>query len=358
VNDATRLRATGRAAPPVASSGVRELLRPPPHRGPLIAAGAVVLAVGLALAELRLGDELSSGVHLAILATASAVILALGLQAPNEDGRPPAYQSVLLVTGLLLLFAALLRLADVLGADSGDLIDGELVWTGLVLAGAALWASIRRRSAVCLLIAAIAATLALLAAWDWIFNPGTFTASRWLLLLVAGALTVASLTMRASAPRHAEVLVDGAALAILTIGLQAVLSAVLGSIGLFGLGDLPETVLPGFWEVVVLAAGCGLVAFGAIDRSPGPAWLGVANLATFVVAVGQGDETLYWWPLVLIVLGCAAMLAGLRPRQPLPPEPDPYRAGGRPLASHAADEEVVVHVRDDSPPPAGSVPER
>jgi hypothetical protein len=318
-----------------------------------------VLATGLALAELRLGDELSPGVHLLILATASGLILALGLQAPNEDGRPPAYQSVLLVTGLLLLFAALLRLADVFGADlSADLVDGELVWTGVVLAGVALWASILRRSAVCLLIAAIAGTVALLAAWDWAFNPGTFTASRWLLLLVAGGLAVASLALRASAPRHAEVLVDGAGLAILTIGVQAVVGAILGSIGLFGLGDLPETVLPGFWELVVLAAGCGLVAFGAIDRSPGPAWLGVANLATFVVAVGQGDETLYWWPLVLIVLGCAAMLAGLRPRQPLPPEPDPYRAGGRPLASHAADEEVVVHIRDDSPPPAGSVPER
>ena len=44
-------------------------------------------------------------------------MFALGLQAPNEGGRPPAYQSVLLVTGLLLLYPALLRLADVPGAD-------------------------------------------------------------------------------------------------------------------------------------------------------------------------------------------------------------------------------------------------
>ena len=41
-----------------------ELLRPPPHRGPLIAAGAVVLATGLALLELRLDDKLAVGVHL------------------------------------------------------------------------------------------------------------------------------------------------------------------------------------------------------------------------------------------------------------------------------------------------------
>ncbi len=33
-----------------------DLLRPPAHRGPLIAAGAVVLALGIVLEELRLGD--------------------------------------------------------------------------------------------------------------------------------------------------------------------------------------------------------------------------------------------------------------------------------------------------------------
>ena len=126
-----------------------ELLRPPPHRGPLIAAGAVVLATGLALLELRLEDDVAVGVHFLILGTAAAVVLALGLQAPNEDGRPPAYQSVLLVTGLLLLFPALLRLAATLGAEDfgTDFPAGELTWTALVTAGVALFAALHRRSA-------------------------------------------------------------------------------------------------------------------------------------------------------------------------------------------------------------------
>ncbi len=38
-----------------------------------------------------------------ITGLAAAVILGIGLQAPSEGGRPRAYQSVLLVTGLLLL---------------------------------------------------------------------------------------------------------------------------------------------------------------------------------------------------------------------------------------------------------------
>jgi hypothetical protein len=333
-----------------------DLLRPPPHRGPLIAAGAVVLALGILLEEIRLADEVALGGHLLILAAAAGLVLALGIQAPNEDGRPPAYQSVLLVTGLLLLYGALFRLADVLGAEyGGDFYSaGPFTWVSLLLAGVALWAALFRRSAICLLLAAIAAGIGLLSAYDLIFDPDTFSGARWLLLLLAIGLVVASLALRAEAPRHAELLVVGAGLAILAIGLQAVAAAVLDPFG-----SDETAVLPNLWELVLVVAGCGLVAYGALDRAPGPAWLGVANLAVFVFAVGlEGDATLYWWPFLLILLGAGGLAAGLRPRSPLPPEPDAYRAGEQPLASRTADDEVVLRVRDDSPPERGSVHDR
>ena len=61
-------------------------------------------------------------------------MLGLGLQAQPEGGRPAAYQSVLLVCGLLLLEGALLELANLLGADfEGDFPAGAFVWTSLVL---------------------------------------------------------------------------------------------------------------------------------------------------------------------------------------------------------------------------------
>ena len=41
------------------------------------------------------------------------------------------------------------------------------------------------------------------------------------------------------------------------------------------------------------------------------------------------------------------LVAGLRPRRPLPPEPDPYRAGEAPLAARVDEDEIVVRVRDD-----------
>jgi hypothetical protein len=341
----------------------RELLRPPAHRGPLIAAGAVVLTVGLALAELRLGDAIGVALHLLILALAAGVILGIGLQAGAEDGRPPAYQSVLLVTGLLLLYAALLRLADLLGADFGapesasgaratvfwsGLPPGAMVWTSLVLAGVAAWASLTRRSAVCLLIAAVAAGVAVLAALAWIFDADSQGVYRLVLLVLAVGLVLAALALRGSRPRHAEQLVNAAGLAILVIPLVAMAAGLLQLLSLFG--GSPEELLPGFWELVVLAAGCGLVALGAVDRVPGAAYLGLANLLAFVIVVAVGaEQTLLWWPLLLILLGLGALGAGLRPRSPLPPEPDPYRAGEQPLAARA-DEEITVRVRDDSPP--------
>jgi hypothetical protein len=333
---------------PASAWSPRELLRPPPHRGPLIAAGAVLLTVGLALLELRL--HLGAGVHVLILGAAAALVLGLGAQAPNEGGRPPAYQSVLLVAGLLLLAVALLRLADALGAGlTGGPSSGTVVWTGFVEAVVAGWVAAFRRSAVAALISALAAGVALLAALDLLFAPSSFAPARWVLLVLAVVLVVGSLALRAGSPRHAELLVDGAALAILTIALQALVAVVLGVIVPFA--SVPQNPLPGFWELVVLAAGCGLVAYGAVDRSPGPAWLGVANLLAFVAIAGTGGETLRWWPLTLIVLGLVTLAAALRPRSPLPPEPPAagYRAGEQPLAARSAEDEIVVRVRDDRP---------
>jgi hypothetical protein len=338
---------------------VLELLRPPPHRGPLIAAGAVVFAVGLFLFELRLIDELSGLVHFLVLGSAAALILALGLQAPNEDGRPPAYQSVLLVTGLLLLFPALLRLAATLGAEDflSDFPAGELTWTALVTAVVALYAAVLRRSAVCLLLAAVFGMLALLTGWQWAFDNQTFTASRWLLLVGAAGLVLASLALRAGAPRQAEMLVDAAGVAILFIALQGVWLALFGGIALQT--GVEDPTLPDFWELIVFGAGVGLIAFGALDRSPGPAWLGLTNLVVFIAAVGfNSEDTLYFWPLALLLVGGVMLGAGLRPRQPLPPEPDAYRAGEQPLASRTADDEVVMRVRVDDAPPSGSVSDR
>jgi peptidoglycan/LPS O-acetylase OafA/YrhL len=320
------------------AGGLRDLLRPPPHRGPLIAAGAVVLGVGIALEEVRLADRVPNLLHTLILLFAGGLMFWLGAQAPNEGGKPPAYQSILLVTGAAGLYAGLLMAADMLGADFDGFPAGAVMWTSAVTAGLALWPAFERNSAISLLVAAILGGVALLSAWSWIFDASSQAPYRWLLAFYAAVLVLSALALREPARRHAEVLIDAGGLAIAGIGAMAL-----------NLFDLTDSGLPGIWEVVLLGAGFGLVAFGALDRSPGPAYLGVVNLVLFIVAVaGSDDETLFWWPLVLIVIGAVMFLAGLRPRRPLPPEPDAYRAGEAPLASRADEDELVIRVRDDT----------
>jgi hypothetical protein len=329
-------------------SRVLDLLRPPAHRGPLIAAGAVLVTVGVALEEIRLDEKLPLGAHLVILAIAAGVIYALGVQ-PRAQGRPYAFQSVLLVCGLVLLSPALLTLADVLGADFSEFPAGAIVWTSLLLAGAALWPAAARNSSICALIAAAALGVAALAFANWVLGAGSASTYRWLLALLALSYASASLLLRGPAPRHSEQMANAVGLAVLALALTGVLPALLNAFPLFGGG--PVEVLPNGWELVVFAVGCGLVAYGAVDRTPGPAYLGVANLLAFVVSAGTTDEvTLLYWPLLILLLGLGVMITGLRPRSPLPPEPSAYRSGSLPLASRTDEDEPVLRVRDDSPP--------
>jgi len=319
---------------------VLELLRPPAHRGPLIAAGAVLFTAGLVLEEFRLDDALPLGVHLVIVAAVAALLYALGVLAELEGGNPRPSQSVLLVCGLLVLAVALFRLADVLGAEPGDLAAGTLVWTSLALCAAALYPALRRNSAICTMIAGVAAGVAALAAADWIFGL-SLAGARWLLLALAIAFALASLVLRGGSPRHAELMVVTGGLATFAIVVLALQSALF--IGFAPVGERSSDILPGFWELVVLVAGCGLVAYGAVDRAPGAAWLGVAHLLGFILVVSAGaDETLLWWPLFLLLLGGGAMAVGLRPRTPLPPEPSAYSVE-RPLASRTDEEAGEAH---------------
>ena len=283
-----------------------EMFRPPDHRGPLIAAGAFTFSVGVALMLLR--TEPSAGWTLVVTGALAAAWLWLGLQGA-EGGPPPAFASVLIVIGLTALAAALLSLADVFGVD--ELGSGTTTWIGLVVAGVAAFAARRRSSAIASLIAALSGGFALLSAYDWIFEPDGVTGLRWLLLLLAIGYGLGSLVLRATSPRHGEQMVNAAGASILLVPLISVAPTLF-----FG----PAPTLPGFWKLIVLAAGLGLVAYAAADRAPGAAYLGAANLTAFVLLASDSDDLL-WWPALLIAPGAAMVLAGLRPRSPLPPEP-------------------------------------
>ncbi|MGZ6378853.1 MAG: hypothetical protein ACXWO2_09925 [Candidatus Limnocylindrales bacterium] len=304
---------------------ILERLRPEPHRGPVIAAGAVPLALAAIVIELRM-RQWSLGPKLILVALTAVLILTMGWLAPLESGVPRAYQSVLLVAGLLLLAITLELLAEVLGAHRPP-GPGASTWTFATLAAVSAATARRANSGVCTLIAALAGAVALEAFVVWVFHPhgsGTFRAVLVLatLVYIAGAIR-----LRDRRRSHAVGLVNAAGLTTLLLAVtfvaQSVLAAAFGDLGAVGVLRR-QSGAPFGWELYVLAIGFGLVAYASADREPGPAYLGGAVLLSFAVLAGSGSgarDSLVGWPLFLLVIGALGLFIGLRPSRPLPPEP-------------------------------------
>jgi hypothetical protein len=303
-------------------------LTPHPHRGDLIAAGAVPLTLGVLLVNVRFDATWGTGVLLVLDALACAVVLGMGLLAPLEGERPRSYQQVLLLAGQVLGFVMLVRLAQVLGADRPLSSPGSRLWIFLVVTVGAVWIARTRRSAVCALVATLSGIGAAVAFVDWAFSPEGPGTLRWVLLALAIMLVLAALARRDGQRRESVYLIDAAGVAILALGLTFLGAAVVAYTPLpdaaLGFLGIPIGVPGGGWKLVLLAAGLGLVAYAGVDRESGPAYLGTLILLVFVALVGipgADGASLWFWPLVLLLVGGAAVGAGLRPRRELPPEP-------------------------------------
>lgn len=293
-------------------------LTPQPFRGDQIAAGVVALTVLAGLVVVRLQDDVGAGGRLAIAALACAFVTVLAWRSPTEPSSPRGYQVALYVCSWALAALALVELVELLDTDPLD-APGTAFWTSALLATfAGLWSRLRDTAAMTLLAAA-SAVAAVLSAADWIGDPGE-SANRWLLFACAIVLALWALARRDRHPVHAAQLANAAGLSILVMfAIEVVTVYVFGAIGE---GELASSLGTG-WELVGLAAGFGLVAYGAVDEHRGPVLVGIALLALWVLHTGaQGD--LLGWPLVLAASAGFLLIVGLRPTTPMPPPPDRF----------------------------------
>lgn len=300
-------------------------LRPHPHRGDVVAAGVVVLALFAVVLNGRFGDEWSDVVRFLVTLVLAAPVIAMAVQAEAGDAVPRPYESVLHVASFVLLLLTLGNLADLLGAGP-DFGAGTVVWVGTLLALYSLWFARERNSAIMTMLAAVSAVVVVVAFVEWAFNPDGATTFEWVLFLCAIALTIGAVSQRDARRRHAVSLVDAAGLTILGLGALVVAEQIVSSIfgGFLG-GEAPQlTGGPAGWELVLVAFGFGLIAYGAVDRERVPAFLGVLVLVLFAFEAlqpGEGGPSLIGWPIVLLVLAGVLLAIGLRPRRELPPEP-------------------------------------
>ena len=327
-------------------AAVLAALRPEPHRGDQVAAGVVVLATAVAVLETRFAQTWGVGIRLVIDALAACFVGALAVQSPLEGERPRAYQSVLYVATFFLALLTLKNLADVLGANDPISAPGTVVWVGLVLVALSAWFSARRNSAIMTLLGAGSFAFVVEAFIQWVFSPDGVTTFRWILLLLVLGFALASLSQRATRPRHAVQFVNAAGLAAVVLGLTFALDLIFSGFATV-LGGGPERHGVGTgWELFLLACGFGLIAYSAVDREAGPAYLGVLVLALFVgIASPRSVDgaSLIGWPIVLLLMAGGMLAIGLRPSRPLPPAPD---AGGPPPPPPAR---MPVAPRDPDP---------
>jgi hypothetical protein len=288
------------------------MLRPLPHRGDVVAAGAVALAALVLLLQLRFDHVWALGVHLAYALAAVAFVGALALRAPREGPEPRAYQSALLATTFALAVPALARLAQVFGSDGLD-SSGTLAWVGGALGVLGFALASARSSALCVLLGAVSVVVAVVAFVQWAFSPHGVGTARWLLLVLAGALALGTVAQRDGRPARAVALADAGGLTALTLALTFAVDP-------FSAGILGPGAGAG-WEIFLYACGFGLCAFSAVDRVPGPGWIGVGVLVVTTFVVAGGKTTLLGWPLVLAAGAGALLTIGLRPSRPLPPPP-------------------------------------
>jgi hypothetical protein len=295
---------------------LRALITPKPFRGDLIAAGGAALCLGLVLLDTRVQDDWAVGVRFVVLLAGAALLLAMAWLAPVEGSTPRMYVSALLVAAFPLLVFALIELSILLGAGD-DLSPGATTWIALLVAAKYAAFAVRRGSAISTFLAGASAVVALLAAWSWIFDPQSATPLEWLCLVSILVLTYGAVVLRDHHKPHAVALIDVAGLAALLLAGIISVDVVVETISGQGLSS-PSA--PWGWKLVLVAVGFGLVAYGAVDRERGPVWLGVAVLTAFVLLASGGN--LLWWPLILLVIGVAAIAAGLRPTTAEPPAPD------------------------------------
>jgi hypothetical protein len=314
-------------------SAAIDRLRPHPHRGDVIAAGAVPLGLAAVAIELRM-TQWGVGARFAVVVLIAALLLTMGWLAPLEREVPRPYHSILLLAGLLPMIVALQLLAEVLGARRPPGAGGD-VWIFALEAGLALAAARRANSAVCTLVAALAGAVALESFVQWVFAPHGVGTFRAILVVLTLAFFAVALRLRDRLRRHAVQLINAGALVTVVLAasflLQAAVRAAFGGAGLGGLAAGTGATGGSFgWKLWILAVGFGLIAYAAADREPAPAYFGVVLLVEFAFLVGLpsggGRGSLVGWPLFLLMIGAAGLIVGLRPRRPLPPPPAPSTA--------------------------------
>jgi hypothetical protein len=325
--------------------------------------GGVMFAAGALVLLIRKGQDWSDWARFFALLIPSAVLLGLAITRRvqvERQGWPAAF----LVFGTLLLLGALLVLVQALkGSPRADL---NLAWTFGVTAAVAVATSFALRARFQMLLGALLGVVAWLALWDKILTNPSGDTVRWLLVVLAAIYFAGAVVLwRARRPQASDLITAAGLVAVLAAALSfaAAASGVVGAAGSSLGGNVPK---PGQgWNIFLLVVSLLLIGYGSRGPTRGPSYVGAVGLGAFILLTGADlvnrlngkGGGVVGWPLILLIGGGAALVAGfvlrpgapgsgdqptqagyLQPGAPPPPPPQPPPQPGAP---------------QQQPPPAG-----
>jgi hypothetical protein len=343
---------------------IRDLLR---------SVGGVLFAVGAAVLWARKSthDEWGDFARLLVVAAPAVLlfVLALDLSAPRSRGKARPWQSVLMVTSILLGPVVLFQFLDWIGPSTRHVLLDAAVFA--LIAWVAAYAARRARVSYAALLAGLSALLAWLFVWDKILDHPSANTYRWLLVVAAALLFLVSFRLsRADSIGAGEVATAGGISAVAAGVFGVVVGAVVGVFGAVtrsvesSSGGRFSPVASGgrivaghvnpsgfqhfFWDLYLLVVSLALVWVGSRIRVRGLGYVGAVGLFAFLVSVvaqitrvevGRSPTaSVAGWPLTLLLLGAAALAAStysLRDEQNPPPlasSPPPSVPPAPPLA--------------------------
>lgn len=314
------------------------------RRRALRAAGGLLLGVGALVLAFRRSSFPDPWGDFALFLVALAPALVLyggGMAAALSSALPRAWHAAFIVFGLVFVYATLSQFVDLVGGNSSAALN--VAWIALTVAVAGAAAAERAAVRFGWLAAGIALTVAWLALWDELLSDGLEEDPLRILSLVAAAgLVAGAFALRgrepagapAVEPSPATELVTAAGLAFLlgtgvvSLGGAAALGIAQSVTPLGTSGEVPGPALG--WDALLLAGSLAFVVYGAWGAVRGPVYVGALGLAIFTILVGLDLDdsspagTVVGWPLVLLALGAAALVASAlvpaeRPAPQAPP---------------------------------------
>jgi hypothetical protein len=325
-----------------------QALQPDPRGDWLRMLGGVLLAIGAVILFARKTEEWAAFPLLLVAAIPCIAVFALGALGALATGAVGRWHAVLMVTGVLLSLLMFGQFWDIVGIDTDAPGFGFLLF--LCTTVLAVIAAFAVGAAYQAFLAALAGIGTWLFFWEMLLDDPSTTAFRWLLLVICVLYLILAFALRdRDAPQGPEF--------VTAAGIAGVL---VGTIGLANAGGGlffgPAGGVPGeaggqsfIWDVFLLLFSLGLVAYAAAAHVRGPAYVGFVGLLAFTYIQGieinallEGDEpdsSVAGWPLILLLVGAAALALGMFIRKP------PPAGAAVPAASPSPDPETTYDVR-------------